>query len=141
MKNKIRVTEEDFNIDEIKRKVYSKESGAIVVFNGVVRGYNKGKEVEKLELQSYEDMTEKELEKVRQEAITNFDLSDVFIVHRVGELEVGENIVGIVVSAAHRGEAFDACKYCIDRLKEIVPLWKKETTISGESRWLDDMEV
>ena len=131
------VTEEDFGLDELKDRVCTREDGAVVVFNGVVRSKNNGKKVEKLDLQRYEGMTESELEKVKEEAINNFEITDLVLVHRYGELDVGENIVGIVASAPHREEAFEACKYSIDRIKEKVPLWKRETTKSGESQWLD----
>ncbi|MBS3780992.1 MAG: molybdenum cofactor biosynthesis protein MoaE [Candidatus Thermoplasmatota archaeon] len=131
------VTEEDFEISELKDRVMSRKDGAVVVFNGVVRADNNGEKVKKLELQRYEGMTESELEKVKEEAINNFEITDLVIVHRHGEMEVGDNIVGIVASAPHRTEAFEACKYSIDRIKEKVPLWKRETTESGESRWLD----
>ncbi len=134
---KVIVTKEDFKIDDLKEKVWSTEDGAVVVFNGVVRSKNEGRKVEKLEMQRYEGMTEGELEKVKEEAINNFKISDLFLIHRYGVFDVGDNLVGIVVSAPHRDEAFDACSYCIDRIKEKVPLWKKETVEGGNSRWLD----
>jgi len=134
------VTEEDFDLEELKGRVCSQEDGAVVVFNGVVRSRNDGQEIEKLELQRYEGMTENELEKVKEEAINNFNITDLILVHRYGELDVGENIVGIVASAPHREEAFEACKYSIDRIKEKVPIWKRETRKSGESKWLDGKE-
>lgn len=136
-KKKAIVTEEDFDLDELKKQVYSHEDGAVVVFNGVVRSKNDEQKIEKLELQRYEGMTESELEKVKEEAINNFNITDLILVHRYGSLDIGDNIVGIVASAPHREEAFEACKYSIDRIKEKVPLWKRETTESGESRWLD----
>ncbi len=135
-KKKSIVTEEDFKLDELKKRVWSTQDGALSIFNGVVRDENRGKRVKKIELQRYEDMTESELDKVREEAINNFEVNDILVVHRYGELEVGDNIVGIVVSAPHREAAFDASRYCIDRIKEKVPLWKKETTEENESEWL-----
>ncbi len=135
-KGKVTVTKDDFKIDDLKDRVWTTDDGAVVVFNGVVRSKNDGQKVEKLEMQRYEGMTESELEKVKEEAINNFKISDVFLIHRYGVFDVGDNIVGIVVSAPHRDEAFDACSYCIDRIKEKVPLWKKETVESGESKWL-----
>ncbi len=135
---KLLLTEEDFDLAELKKRVWSPEDGAVVFFNGVVRNKNKGKRVKRLELQRYEGMTESELEKVKEEAINNFKINDILIVHRYGELEVGDNIVGIVASSPHREDAFEACKYCIDRLKEKVPLWKKETAEDGESQWLKE---
>ena len=140
MEDRVSVTEQDFIIDDIKKDIWDEKAGAVVVFNGVVRNQNKGKEIKGMELQRYEGMTEKELVKVRDEAINNFKVNDIFIIHRIGELSVGDNIVGIIVTAPHREEAFNACKYCIDRIKEVVPLWKKETTSEGEERWLDEIK-
>ncbi len=136
MEYNIRVTKEDFSIDEIKDEIMSDDTGAVVVFNGVVRSTNNGYSVKSLEIQRYEDMTLDELKKVREEVINNFKIDDIYILHRYGLLKVGDNIVGIVVTAPHRDAAFDACRYCIDRLKEIVPLWKKETTEEGEDKWV-----
>ncbi|MGM0405238.1 MAG: molybdenum cofactor biosynthesis protein MoaE [Thermoplasmatota archaeon] len=136
MEDKIRVINEDFSIDEIKEEIISDDVGAVVVFNGVVRSTNNGYSVKNLEIQRYEDMTLNELKKVREEVINNFKIDDIYIIHRYGLLKVGDNIVGIVVTAPHRDAAFDACRYCIDRLKEIVPLWKKETTEEGEDKWV-----
>ncbi len=136
-KKKAILTEDDFELDELRDRVCTREDGAVVIFNGVVRSKNNGEKIEKLELQRYEGMTESELEKVKEEAINNFEITDLLLVHRYGELDVGENIVGIVASAPHREEAFEACKYSIDRIKEKVPLWKRETTESGGSQWLD----
>ncbi|MFP3872670.1 MAG: molybdenum cofactor biosynthesis protein MoaE [Candidatus Natronoplasma sp.] len=131
------VTEDDFQLEDLKKRVCNEEDGALVVFNGVVRNQNEGRKVKRLELQRYEGMTGSELEKVREEAVNNFKVNDVLVIHRYGELEVGDNIVGIVVSAPHRKEAFEACRYCIDRIKEKVPLWKKETGEEGDSKWLE----
>ncbi|MBS3817618.1 MAG: molybdenum cofactor biosynthesis protein MoaE [Candidatus Thermoplasmatota archaeon] len=132
------VTEDDFKIDDLKEKVISEKDGAVSVFNGLVRNKNKGQKIKKLELQRYEGMTEDELEKVRDEAVNNFKVNDVLLLHRYGELDIGDNIVGIVVTASHREPAFEACRYCIDRIKEKVPLWKKETPEGGEARWLGE---
>lgn len=138
MTERIIVTEDDFEIDELKDHILSESSGAVVVFNGVVRGNSRGKKIERLEIQRYPEMTEEELNKVRDETINNFKVDELLIVHRYGDLKVGDNIVGIVVTAPHRDAAFSACRYCIDRLKEIVPLWKKEKTENGETEWIGE---
>lgn len=136
MKGNVTVQEEDFDLNELKEEMIDDDSGAVVIFNGIVRGHNEGDDVESLEIQKYEGMTEQELEKVKDEAVNNFKVNDILIIHRYGKMDVGDNILGIVVSAEHREEAFDACRYCIDRLKEMVPLWKKEKLDGGEDRWL-----
>lgn len=117
------ITKEDFSIDELVQKMKKPEMGAIVTFLGVVRadGGIKGMNVE-----VYKEMGEKELERLEREAHEKFEIEAVEIVHREGSLEVGENIVVILVGAKHRKEAFRACEYLIDELKERVPIWKKE---------------
>lgn len=140
MGESVEITKENFDIDQMKDDILKDSDGAVVVFNGVVRGKSKGLDVEEMKVERYEDMTEKEMIKVRDEAINNFKVNDVRIVHRYGELEVGDNIVGIVVTAPHREAAFEACKYSIDRIKEIVPFWKKEVTSEGEEQWVEGEE-
>lgn len=137
---KTEVTEDDFSLDELRDGLVTEEDGAVVVFNGVVRGNSDGEEVRRLEMERYEDMTLKELEKVKDETLLNFDVTDLNLIHRHGKFDVGENIVCIMASAPHRKEAFEACEYCIDRLKEKVPLWKKEITEEGVERWLKGQE-
>lgn len=130
----IRVQREDFHvareIDNLKST--SKRIGGIVTFLGTARDFSRGKEIEKLEFESYEAMAEKKLEGLRQAALERFDIIEASIIHRVGEISVGENIVLIAVGAEHREDAFKACKYLIDELKKVVPIWKKEFTTSGD---------
>jgi molybdopterin synthase catalytic subunit len=87
--------------------------------------------VAKLEFEHYPGMAEKKLAEIRERAIRDFGVIDATIIHRVGTLPVGADIVLIVVAAAHRDEAFQACRFCIDELKRITPIWKKETTPEG----------
>jgi len=82
-------------------------------------------------------MAEKKLNEIREQALKDYDIIEVNIVHRISEISIGENIVLIVVGAAHRADAFKACKWCIDELKRITPIWKKETTPDGEI-WVDE---
>lgn len=119
-------------IDEIR----SEKAGCIVTFEGIVRITNNKREVVSLELETYEPMAVKELQKIMSEAMNQWELSDLVITHRIGKLDVGETIVLIAVSAPHRMEAFLACQYCIDELKKRVPLWKKEIFADGEA-WVE----
>jgi len=123
------ITEEDFLIDVLVRKMKKSEIGAIVTFLGVVReeGGIKG-----LEVEVYGEMAEEELEKLEREALEKFDIEAVEIVHREGSLKVGENIVVILVGAKHRKDAFRACEYLINELKGRVPIWKKELNEKSE---------
>jgi cyclic pyranopterin phosphate synthase len=114
--------------------------GAIVIFLGSVRNVSRGKVVEKLEFEADDEQSVKELEKIRDEAIAKFGVTDVSVVHRKGKVEVGENIVIIVVGAAHRAEAFQGCRHVIERLKEIVPIWKHEFYEGGD-HWVGETDA
>ncbi len=91
----------------------------------------------RLDFEHYPGMAEKKLGEIRERAIREFGVIDATIIHRIGTMPVGENIVLIVVAAAHRDEAFRACRFCIDELKRITPIWKKETTPEGEV-WVEE---
>jgi molybdopterin synthase catalytic subunit len=135
----IRIQKEDFNIDaEISRlrKKY-KNTGAVVTFVGIARDFSKGKPIESLFFEHYPGMAEKKLNHVRDEAISRFNILDIGIIHRVGKIDIAENIVLIISISQHRKEAFLACQWCIDELKKIVPIWKKETTTDGEI-WVEE---
>jgi molybdopterin synthase catalytic subunit len=130
----IRIQKELFSLDrEIERLKQSSSSiGAIVTFVGTTRDISQGKPVAKLEFEHYPGMADKKLEEIRQQAVRDFGVIEVTIIHRIGTLPVSENIVMIAVAAEHRDEAFRACRFCIDELKRITPIWKKETTPDGE---------
>ena len=117
---------------ELAQKVASDKDGAIVTFAGIVRGNNQGKKVLFLEYEAYPEMALKMMQRIEDEIMETWGLASVAIQHRVGRLNVGETSVFIVVSAPHRGDAFAACHYAIDRLKKIVPIWKKEIFEDGE---------
>jgi molybdopterin synthase catalytic subunit len=129
----VRIQEGPFSLDaEIARiKNTSRAIGGIVTFLGTTRDVSRGGRVEKLEFEHYAGMAEKKLAGIRERAINDNGVIDVTIIHRVGTMPVGENIVLIVVAAEHRDEAFKACRFCIDELKRITPIWKKETTPDG----------
>jgi molybdopterin synthase catalytic subunit len=131
----LRVTREDFSVDEIIQRVRTKDAGAIVTFVGVVRGESDGKNVDKLDFQAYNEMAIAELGRIRDAACQRFHVNKVAIVHRTGSLNVGDNILVIAVSAPHRDEAFKACRFVLEELKETVPIWKKEFTTEG-ARWV-----
>ncbi len=119
----------DAEIEGIKGS--SQSIGGIVTFLGTTRDVSRGTGVKKLEFEHYPGMAEKKLEEIRRRAIAEHGAIDVTIIHRVGILPVGENIVLIVAAAEHRDAAFAACRFCIDELKRIAPIWKKETTQDG----------
>ena len=122
---------------EIIRRVASPAAGAIVTFDGVVRDHACGKRVTHLYYEAYPGMAAKELEKLRQQTLQRFSVQQVAVVHRIGRMEIGESSVFIAVSSSHRADAFEACRYLIDRLKTSVPIWKKEFYEDGEV-WIEE---
>ena len=112
------------------------EDGATAIFEGIVRNNTRGRQTLYLDYESYEAMALKKLEELAQQALADFKIRDVALVHRLGRIEIGETSVLIVVASAHRGAAFDACRWLIDTLKRTVPIWKKEYFIDG-AVWAD----
>jgi molybdopterin synthase catalytic subunit len=110
--------------------------GAVACFIGTVRDRNDGSPVSRLELEHYPGMTERSIESMIDEAMRRFDIRAARVVHRVGPLQPQDQIVLVIVSSAHRGEAFQACEFLMDYLKTQAPFWKKECTPQGE-RWVD----
>ena len=134
----VRVQTEDFDTGaEIARmRLARRDTGAVVSFVGQVRDINEGSEVGALTLEHYPGMTEKALQAIVDQARDRWDIFDALIVHRVGTLQPTDQIVLVVVSGAHRGEAFAACEFIMDYLKTEAPFWKKEQTPTG-SRWVE----
>lgn len=134
----IRVQTEDFDAGaEIAQiRAGNPRVGAVASFVGTCRDTNDGDAVAAMTLEHYPGMTEKALAQIVDEAIARWRVLDVTVVHRVGELKPGDQIVLVVVSGAHRGEAFAACEFLMDYLKTQAPFWKKETTAEG-ARWVD----
>jgi len=116
---------------EIIANLKRPEDGALVVFDGFVRNNLKGKRTLYLEYQAYETMALAKMREIGTEIRAKFSIHRLAMVHRLGRLEIGETSVFIAVSAAHRGAAFDACRYGIDTLKRVVPIWKKEYFVGG----------
>ena len=135
----VRVQQEDFSVDaEINRvRGRSKRIGGISIFLGTARDRSKGRDVDSITFEHYEGMAQKTLREIRERALKDFDIIEVAILHRYGEIGIGENIVLIVVGAEHRAEAFRACTWAIDELKRITPIWKLERTPEGEV-WVEE---
>lgn len=127
-----RVVDRPLSLDEVVAAVASPARGGVVTFTGTVRSPSKGKAIARLEYEAYAPMAEKQLRRIIEEAQARWPGVEVAVVHRVGVLLPGEAAVVIAVAAPHRGEAFAACQYTIDRLKEDVPIWKKEVATDGE---------
>lgn len=137
----IRVGPEDFDVRaEYQALCDQGHSGAVVTFSGLVRDLEKGSTVALLELQHYPGMTERVLHEIAATAIARWSLGGVRIIHRVGRLQPGEQIVFVGVASRHRAAAFQACEYLMDCLKTQAPFWKKIRTADGGARWVDFKE-
>ena len=133
----IRIVTERIEASEVIAAVRCPEAGAIVTFDGTVRNHARNKSVTHLFYEAYDHMAVQEMETIRDRALAGWPIRKVAIVHRVGRLEIGDSSVFIAVSADHRGDAFEACRFVIDSLKKTVPIWKKEFYVDGEV-WVED---
>ena len=126
------ITRERIDAQAIARRMLRNADGAICVFEGVVRDHSKGKRTLYLEYEGYESMGLKKLEEIGLFVRDAWDIGTVAIVHRLGHMDIGETSVAVIVTSSHRRAAFDACHYAIDKLKKVVPIWKKEFFEDGE---------
>ncbi|MFP3896043.1 MAG: molybdenum cofactor biosynthesis protein MoaE [Anaerolineales bacterium] len=132
-KRLFQITSQEISVDDVLSRLADPAIGGLATFVGVARGETDGREVQYLEYEAYPEMAEAELRRIGEEIRERWPTTrEVAIVHRTGRLEIGEIIVVIAVSAAHRQGVFDAAHYAIERLKEIVPIWKKEVWAGGE---------
>jgi molybdopterin synthase catalytic subunit/molybdopterin converting factor small subunit len=132
----IALVREPIDASAIVRSIKSGADGAVCVFDGIVRDNSRGHRTLHLDYEAYEEMALQQMQLLRSEAIEHFAVRDVAIVHRLGRLVVGETSIFIAVASAHRGAAFDACRWVIDTLKKTVPIWKKEQFVDGAA-WAD----
>lgn len=122
--------------DELVAAAKQGSDGAVVVFDGIVRDNTRGRKTLYLDYESYEEMAAKQMADLAAQAIERFAVRGVTVVHRLGRLQIGETSVLIIVASAHRGAAFEACRWIIDTLKKTVPIWKKEIFVDG-AVWAD----
>ena len=134
----VRIQETDFDVSSelAALRAGDKRVGAVATFVGVVRDLNDASQISKLTLEHYPGMTEKALAQIVEDAKQRWDIYDALVVHRVGPLKPGDQIVLVAVTGAHRGESFAACQFIMDYLKTRAPFWKKEQTSEGE-RWVE----
>ncbi|OBT13085.1 molybdopterin synthase catalytic subunit [Vibrio sp. UCD-FRSSP16_10] len=138
--DRILVQEQDFDLsDEYALLGESSSIGAVVTFVGKVRDFNLGDDVIGLNLQHYPKMTEKALQEICTDARSRWPLDKVTVIHRIGDLNIADQIVFVGVSSAHRDAAFAACEFIMDYLKTKAPFWKKER-LNNSSRWLDSRQ-
>lgn len=134
------ITREPIDIARLRARLLTGESGAVVIFDGVTRNNTKGRRTLYLEYEGYTEMALKTMAQICREAHEKWPINHMGIVHRLGRIEISESSVVIVVTSAHRRVAFEACHYAIDRLKKIVPIWKKEYFVDGEV-WVENEEA
>jgi len=130
------IVSDPIDITSVARRVVPPDCGATVTLDGYVRKFTKGRETLHLVYEAYEPMALKEMQKLIDQAKKDFEISHVGIVHRLGQLEIGETSVVISVAAPHRKAAFAACEWLIRELKRTVPIWKKEVYADGED-WVE----
>lgn len=130
------LTREPIDARGLVNRLLRHRDGAVVLFEGVVRDHSLGKTVLYLEYEAYESMALRMMARIGREVHERWPIDRLGIIHRLGRLEIGQTSVAIVVTAAHRRPAFEACHYAIDRLKKIVPIWKREFFEDG-SRWVE----
>jgi molybdopterin synthase catalytic subunit len=135
----VRIQQENFIVtDEIEAiKKSSRNIGGITTFLGTGRELSKGENISKLNFEHYPKMAEKKLEEIRKQSIKDYGIIEMIIIHRIGEIDIGENIVLIIAAGEHRKETFKACEWAIAELKRTTPIWKRETTSTGEV-WVQD---
>ncbi|SDH78202.1 molybdopterin synthase subunit MoaE [Vibrio xiamenensis] len=140
MDTRVAVQHEDFDLNiEYQKLAQGSSAGAVVTFVGKVRDMNLGDNVIGLSLEHYPGMTEKSLSEICDQAEQRWPLLGVKVIHRVGDLDIGDQIVLVGVASAHRGAAFEACEFIMDYLKTQAPFWKKERT-TEQTRWVESRD-
>ena len=133
----ITIADNTIDIDKLRRQMANPAAGGLCVFEGWIRNENEGRSVQRLEYEVYEPLAISEGEKVLAEAMQLYPHLEAICVHRSGLLEIGDCAVWVGVAAAHRDEAFKACRYIIDQIKVRLPIWKKEHYVDGDSGWVN----
>ena len=132
----ISITDKPIDVDLLLRDVSSPAAGAVVLFLGTTREFTEGRQTASLDYECYPEMARRKLAELESQAKARWALEGCAIVHRIGHLPIGEASVAVAVSTAHRQSAFEAGRWLIDTLKEVVPIWKKENWAHGESQWV-----
>ena len=134
---RFRFTQTAIDTTRARCELLDSGAGGYVSFEGWVRDHNEGQDVTRLEYEAFQELAVKEGERILAEALRRFPVKHVLCIHRVGTLDLSDMAVWVGVSSAHRGEAFDACRFIIDEVKHRVPIWKKEHYRSGDSGWVN----
>ena len=135
----IKITTEPLDPEEITAQVRKDSNGAVVTFLGTTRDFSEGRDVEYLEYEAYQPMAEQTLQQIADELREKWGIDDFAVAHRVGRVDIGEISLVVALASPHRREAFEAGAYIVDRIKQIVPIWKKEVFEGGEV-WVESPE-
>lgn len=133
----ISITEAPIDVDGLIERTRTPDAGALVTFQGTVRRFSGDLEVESLIYDSYREMAHKTIQEICKEAMEKFKVLDINVVHRVGKVELKEDSIAICVASAHRKDAFLACEFVIDNIKEKTPIWKMDVSTEGGKHWRD----
>ncbi len=136
----VELTHEPIDPRALEARVADPTCGAVVTFLGVVRDHHRGRAVSHLEYEAFVPMAEERIQAILGEVAERYGIARAAVSHRLGRLEIGDLAVAVVVASAHRGEAFEACRYVMDRIKQDVPIWKHETWADGGSEWVGPEE-
>ncbi len=131
-----KITTEVITGAEVREAVEAPDAGAVVLFFGTVRNNTDGRPTKYLEYEAYPPMAEKKMAEIAEEISDKWGIHHVAMMHRVGRLEIGEVSVAVAVASPHRKDGFEACQYAMNRLKQIVPIWKREVWADGEAEWV-----
>jgi molybdopterin synthase catalytic subunit len=132
----VRLTHSVIDYHALTEQVRLPHCGAVVTFLGTVRDLTDGRETVALDYESYGQMAEKKMDEIEQDTRSRWPVGEMVMMHRLGRMEVGEVSVAVALSCPHRAQAFEACRHAIDRLKELVPIWKKENWADGKTEWV-----
>jgi len=132
----VRLTHDPIGYQTLTEQVRRPDCGGVVTFLGTVRDLTDGRTTTALDYEAYPAMAEKKMAEIERQTLERWPGGEILIVHRLGHLQVGEISVAVAVSCPHRAEAFEACRYAIDQLKLMVPIWKKENWADGTSEWV-----
>jgi len=132
----IQLVREEIDYGALTEQVRRNDCGGVALFLGTVRDLTAGRQTSALDYEAYTEMAEKKLSEIEQETRLRWPVGDIALVHRLGYLKPGEISVAVAVSCPHRAEAFEACRFAIDRIKEVVPIWKKENWADGRTEWV-----
>lgn len=133
---RIEILDEVLPVNDVIAQIKAGSDGAVCTFEGIVRDHTRDRQTLYLDYEAYRDMALAQMQALAAEAVEKYKVRDIAILHRLGRLHISETSILIVVASAHRGAAFDACRWLIDTLKKQVPIWKKETFVDG-AVWAD----